>query len=208
MLLESKNRWDLLWAQRTTFVPGFILIAVRRNIGNILDVFLRAAAVCSSEDEINTKPLLSFLPAHRYDSGTLRSACTHCRRKARTRTGVAPRRVWPCACRPGGRRPPSAPGQLPSGICISAAAGGKSRPSLPIWRRNGKEFRQTTRPVVKTQQAQCQDRCLKQTSTQKSIKLTLEVWEPVSLCHFSFFFYIYGKLPRAYFSDGAVAPFH
>lgn len=71
---------------------------------------------------------------------TSRSACTHCRRKARTRTGVAPRRAWPCACRPGGRRPRSAPGRLPSGICISTAAGGMSRPSLPIWRRNGKEF--------------------------------------------------------------------
>lgn len=109
--------WDLLRAERATLVPWFILVEDRGNMGDILDVFVRAAAICHERtwehlSQLSVKrftlissPLLVITPL---GSKVFRDnhAVTHCQSKAHTPSGAAPGWAWPCVCRLGDTPPP------------------------------------------------------------------------------------------------------
>lgn len=107
MKLKEPGSGDLLRAQRPTLVPWFILIDHRRNMGDILDVSVSAAAICNWQGHRNISGSCQSghsvwyfcLHTHWTCSSVKTNAATHCQRTARTPSDVAPGWARPCACR-------------------------------------------------------------------------------------------------------------
>lgn len=134
-----RSVWDLLGAQGPTFVPGFILIAGRGDMGDVLDAFLCAAAICLGQVKLSSSCQSGHrawyfhhnLSLHHW-THSVSGSVTHCQRTARSLSGVAPGLARPCAFRPEDTAPPSGLHQSaqPPNMCRPIAEGERWRPCL------------------------------------------------------------------------------